>query len=200
MKNLILLLLLAGLVASCSLSPTLDQASLSATQAAAELEEQYAVYDGLITLRYISPSLQRVVIYDHTGLEPSGDLEARFANLQENFPELTPQMVVEFKAKNASPSPLESRFILGVDYVLVSDEQLHQLFAAQDGWLEFYKQFPLSQGVMTLSQVAFNPSMDLALVYVGNQSGWLAGAGYYLLMEKENGVWKILKETMAWIS
>jgi len=48
--------------------------------------------------------------------------------------------------------------------------------------------------------VGFNNNLDMALVYVGNQSGGLAGAGYYFLMAKENNTWKVIREDMAWIS
>jgi hypothetical protein len=200
MKIMLVFLFMAGLLASCTFPFTPDQASISATQASAELDEEYAVYSSLISDRYVSASVHRLVIRDHTGLEPSEDLDTRFEALQNNFPELTPEMVADFKAKNASPSALEPRFDLEVSYFLVSDEQLQQIFSTQDGWLEFYRQFVLSQGVLTLSRVAFNPHMDMAFVYVGNQSGWLAGAGYYLLMVKEKGAWKVLREEMAWIS
>ncbi len=198
--SVILLLLAVSLLTSCTFSFAQDKASTSATQAAMELEEEYAVYNALIVERYITASVHQVVIRDHTALEPSENLDTRFASLLKNIPELTPEMVAEFRSKNASQSPLEQRFNLGVDYVLVSDEQLHQIFAAQDGWVEFNKQFVLSQGMMTLSRVAFNPHMDKALVYVGNQYAWLGGMGYYLLLVKEDGTWKILREDMAWIS
>jgi hypothetical protein len=42
--------------------------------------------------------------------------------------------------------------------------------------------------------------MDQALVYAGNQSHWLAGAGYFYLLSKKDGVWVIQADTMVWIS
>ncbi len=47
------------------------------------------------------------------------------------------------------------------------------------------KRYPNSQGTMTLSRVGFNRNIKQALVYVGNQEGFLAGAGYYVLLVKK---------------
>ena len=187
-------------MASCSFPFKPDQASISATQQAVELQEEYAVYRSLIAARYVVGSVRMIVIHDHTGVEPSTDLEKRLDDLQTSFTELSREMVADFKAKNTSALPLETRFALPLSYILISDNQMQKIFTAQDGWQEFYRQFPHSQGAMILSRVAFNSQMDMALGYVGNQSGWLAGAGYYFLMVKDQGAWKILREFMAWIS
>jgi hypothetical protein len=45
-----------------------------------------------------------------------------------------------------------------------------------------------------------NAEMDLALVYAGNQSYYLAGAGHLLVMEKQKGNWTVIKSLMVWIS
>jgi len=50
------------------------------------------------------------------------------------------------------------------------------------------------------ARVGFNTENDKALVYVGNSEGGLAGAGYYILLVKENGAWVIKEEVMTWIS
>jgi len=62
------------------------------------------------------------------------------------------------------------------------------------------KRYPNSQGTMTLSGVGFNRNINQALVYVGNPEGFLAGAGYYVLLVKEKGTWVIKQKLMTWIS
>lgn len=53
---------------------------------------------------------------------------------------------------------------------------------------------------MTLSRVGFNSDRTRALVYVGNQSHWLTGAGFYLVLVKTKGGWSVEHEFMSWIS
>ncbi len=201
MKRHLILVLLASLLASCSFPSLQNQASATATQQAKAENEEYAVYSALITERYISPGLQIIVIHDHTGLDYEFiDLDARLKYVQENIPQLTPEIVADFKLKNVQPLPLKSQFSLNVSYLLMSDKEWREIFTDQDAWKYFYQLYPHSQGVMTLSRVGFNSDLDMALVYVGNSSGFLAGAGYYVLMVKENGLWEDVAEIMVWIS
>lgn len=200
MKTVMMMFLLACWMTSCVLPFGQDQTAISATQQAVEQDEEYAVYSALISARYVAGNIQQVVIHDQTGVDPFDNLDQRMEYVQNNIPELTQEMIDDFVENNKVAYPLESRFSLAVKYVLISEEQSRQIFAGQNGWDEFYKQYPNSQGEMTLSRVGFNATRDMALVYVGNQSYWLAGAGYFLLMVKENNVWKVQQETMAWIS
>jgi hypothetical protein len=70
----------------------------------------------------------------------------------------------------------------------------------QDGWQLFYEQYPGTPGITTISQVGFNVNFDQALVYVGTMSHWLAGAGYFMLLNKVNGAWIVDQQVMSWIS
>ncbi len=201
MKKYFILVLLSCLLASCSVPSLQNQAFATDTQQAIIDNEEYAVYSALITERYIRPSIHLIVIRDHTGLDYDGlDLDTRLTYVQQNLTQLTPELLDNFKLNNTQPFPLKSQFKLDVSYLLINDAQSKEIFASPDGWQNFYQRFPLSQGEMTLSRVGFNPSLDMALVYVGNTSGFLAGSGYYLLMSKENGIWKNVAEIMVWIS
>jgi hypothetical protein len=162
-------------------------------------EDEYAVYHALLEARYIVNDIQLIVISDHTGGETL-NLEERMGYIIQNFPDLTAEMISDFLVKNQQPTALEPLFDLGIPTVLLSDDEFQQIFMDQNGWQKFYDLYPGSQGVMTLSRVGFNAKRDMALVYVGNQSFWLAGAGYYLLLVKENNIWNIVDEEMAWIS
>jgi hypothetical protein len=90
---------------------------------------------------------------------------------------------------------------LGQVYVLLTEENMRQIFNInQNGWDVFYADYPGAPGITTLSRVGFNDAMDQALVYVGTQSHWLAGAGYIVLLVKVEGVWVIDQQVMTWIS
>ena len=91
---------------------------------------------------------------------------------------------------------------LGAPHRLVTETEIEGLFArsCDVGWARFYRKYPGSQGNMTLSRVGFNKARDAAVVYLGNQSHCLAGAGYFVFLKKEGGVWRVLKKYMLWVS
>lgn len=101
--------------------------------------------------------------------------------------------------RNAQPGQLSSDMQLGVEYVLLSSEELSTIFKQPDGWDVFHKKYSDS-GYTVFSRVGFNSTLDQAVVYVGSMAGPLMGAGYYYLLEKENGEWLIKEQIMVWIS
>jgi hypothetical protein len=109
--------------------------------------------------------------------------------------------VDSFRSRNEAAHPFPPDLDLGVPYSLLSQDQRNQIFGQnQSGWEVFYANYPNSPGITTLSRAGFNAAFDQALVYVGTQSNWLAGAGYYILMKKVNGAWTIDQRVMTWIS
>jgi hypothetical protein len=75
-----------------------------------------------------------------------------------------------------------------------------EIFGNYSGWGLFYRIYPDSQGVMTLSGIGFNQNATQALAYVGNQMHWASGAGYYVLLSKEDDRWIIKHQKTAWIA
>lgn len=105
-----------------------------------------------------------------------------------------------FLERNKQPSQLSNDMQLGIDYVLLGEEELYKI-TSQPDWLEVLNQkYPNSNGYIMLSRVGFNKSLDQAVIYVGNMLAPLSGAGYYYLMEKDNGEWKMMQQVMVWIS
>jgi len=186
------LLLLAG---CANPSPTANPAPTPDFDA-----EELAVYAALIEQRYASGH-QLIVIEEETSpfIQPD-EFDSALQRVKENLPGLSDATLEDFRAKNQEPHPVGSGLKLDVNVVLISQAEMTEIFQDSDGWDTFYDRYPDSQGVMTLSRVGFNAAMDQALVYVGNQSHWLAGAGYFLLLSKIDGRWTIQSEMMAWIS
>ena len=70
---------------------------------------------------------------------------------------------------------------------VLTQAQRNEMFNQNtSGWETFYKNYPSAPGITEVSRVGFNKSFDQALVYVGTQSHYLAGAGYYVLLVKTN--------------
>ncbi len=162
---------------------------------------EYAVYSALIEGMFSISQLDVVVIEDHTGLGVSSADAQQLAYLKESLPEVDQAMLDDFQARNAQAEPLAGRFTFKVKVKLISQDEVKQFFDPGGGaWDEFYKRYPNSQGIMTLSKVGFNVAGDRALVYVGNQSHFLAGTGYAVVLARKGGVWTILNQIMLWIS
>lgn len=155
--------------------------------------ESYAVYNVVIQT-FFPEKPEQLVIDALTAADFSGTPEGRGLHLDD-------ALIAEYQARNAQPVRLEAdRFSVGATVTLLEADEKVALFQTGQGWDQFYERFPGSQGVMTLSAVAFNAEMTQALVYMGNQSYWLAGAGYYIVLAKENGTWVVKEQQMAWIS
>jgi hypothetical protein len=162
--------------------------------------EQQAVYAALLHGLYSSANF---VIMDTSSTSPGGvgDIASILVNILQNMHGVDAHTADNFRARNDASYPVSPRMDLGVPYVLLTRDQMTQLFNQnQDGWQLFYEQYPGAPGITTLSRVGFNAAFDQALVYVGTMSHWLAGAGYFVLLNKVNGAWVVDQQVMSWIS
>ncbi len=162
--------------------------------------EEPAVYAALVKDMFPADML---VIRDTTATDPggTGNLDQTLQHVLANMHTVAPATVDSFRARNDRPYPLAADLQLGTKYVLLSQADMDALFNVnQDGWQMFYERYPDADGILTLSRVGFNSSMDQALVYAGSQSHYLAGAGYFFLLEKVNGAWMVDQKVMTWIS
>jgi hypothetical protein len=115
--------------------------------------------------------------------------------------DVSSETVDSFKARNEMSHPIRADMDLGSSYTLLTQTRKNQIFGQnQSGWDIFYNRYPQAPGITTLSRVGFNAAFDQALVYIGTQSNWLAGAGYYVLLKKGEAGWGIDQQVMTWIS
>lgn len=186
---LILWLIPASL--ACSLftsAPVLSQANI-------EKEEQ-AVYAAFVGGNN-GPAL---ILQDtSTGLSDDNPQQV-IDNIKDGFPDVSKDTIDSYMERNAQPSQLPPDMKIGVDYILLSEAELAEI-SSQGNWHEVLSEkYPGSDGYTIFSRVGFNQSLDQAVVYVGHVAGPLMGAGYYYLLEKENGEWIIKEQIMVWIS
>ncbi len=168
--------------------------------------EEYAVLSAVVQQGYVTEAIRQIVLSSETTLailssdKPLPDV---LAGYQKDMPELDQPLIDDFARSNAESRPLESRLQISVPYAFLSQQEQKEIFngtAGSTGWSAFYQKFPNSQGLMSLSRVGFNARMNKALVYVGNQSYWLAGAGYLVLLSRDTGQWQVEQREMVWIS
>ena len=122
-------------------------------------------------------------------------------SLRKKAPALQGTTIAAFLEANAKPALLRRSLHPAIAYELVDSTQLESAFGKnRDGWSEYYKRFPGSQGILTFSRVGFSADGTQALFFFTNQCGVLCGTGQYVVMEKRNGSWVAEKEIMKWIS
>ena len=174
-------------------------------------DEEYAVYSAVIADMFAGgkvtfdtqAKVKVLVIKDHTVNDPlRADVESQdWRYLKQNFLSVSQAAIDDFVAKNKEAHQLKDAFSVELNHTMIRKDELDQMFkGGVGGWEEFYKRFPGSGGFVGISRAGFNPEMNQALVYVEHGCGGLCGTGHYLLLEKNDGKWKVAKKFMAWIS
>lgn len=190
------LFILAFLLAACGTKTT-----PSPTPSADQIDqEEQAVYAAVLKDLYGAPLY---VLMDTTSTDPggAGNTAAQLEYVLKNLHDVAPGVADSFKARNDKSYPLSPDMKLGVEYVLLSPDQRNQIFSQnQNGWDTFYQNYPSAPGLTSISRVGFNQAFDQAMVYVGTQSHYLAGAGYFLLLVKTGSAWVVSQKVMTWIS
>jgi hypothetical protein len=194
-KNLLLVLFV--FVASCSpAKPTL----LPTPATDQTNREEQAVYAFLLAKMY---QHKGYVIMADTATSATGvDNTAQTLDyVLQNMHDVAPETLDSFRARNDASQTLRPDMQLGGPYSLLSQAGKDQIFSQnQSGWDIFYNRYPQAPGITTFSRVGLNASLDQALVYMGTQSNWQVGSGYYILLRKVNGTWGIDQQVMVWVS
>jgi len=157
--------------------------------------EECVVYSSLIRNMY---KAELIVIKEET--ESFTVTEETLKYIKKVLPEIEQETLGDFKEKNKNNHTLIKNSDIEGNNVFIAEKEAEDIFKEKNGWDEFYEKYPNSQGIMSLSRVGFNGKKNQALVSVGNQSHWLAGNGYYILLVKENNIWLIKGKVLSWIS
>jgi hypothetical protein len=185
-----LLLLLIPAAMGCSLftsAPIPSQADID--------QEEQAVY-GFFAMDKETPLILQET---STGVSDD-DARTTIENLKGNLPGISKATIDSYIARNTLPAQLSPDMNLGMDYILLSQDDLAKI-TRQPNWNEILaEKYPGSNGYLIFSHAGFNRTLDQAVIYVGQVAGPLMGSGSYYLLEKQNGEWKIKKEIGVWIS
>jgi hypothetical protein len=192
----------------------LPSPSLSAISAASQNNpemETYAVYSALIKEMYVHDGIKLLVIETANECPKSSEdnkasdenAEQMRRELEKDLPGLERTTVEDFLAQSNKCEPLSRRFDVPVNYVLMPNKEIDRVFRKDGvggGWKRFYDEYQDSSGIISFSNVGFNAEMNQAFIYTGKSCGGLCGAGYEVLLTKQDGVWKVLSKTMTWVS
>ncbi len=185
----VLFLLLIPVSMACALFTSTPAPS----EADIEKEEQ-AVYSF-----FVNKGTTLILQDTSTGISEDDPRKA-INNLKGSLPGISKATMDSYVERNRRSSQLSPDMDLGVDYVLLSQNEVAKI-SSQPNWNELLaEKYPGSYGYLIFSRVGFNRTLDQAVIYVGQVIGPLMGSGSYYLLEKKNGEWKIKKEIGVWIS
>ncbi len=118
-------------------------------------------------------------------------------DLKANLKGLQDETIQNYIIRNKTTMTLENKFRCEMKIILVKESKIKKIL--KKGWSNFKKKYPYSSGFIFLSRVGFNKDKTQALIYVGELWGPLAGVGYYILYNLENGEWISKASFMVWI-
>jgi hypothetical protein len=189
LKNTSLILLALNFLACSLFTPN---AAPSAADIAKEEQAIYATFFG--------KSAGTVIILQDTSTNISSDDPQKTIDyIKSGLTTISKDTLDNYLERNREPSQLAPDMQIGVEYVLLSTDELSTVMRQPDGWDAFYAKYSHS-GYTQFSRVGFNKTLDQAVVYVGGMAGPLMGSGFYYLLEKKGGDWLIKEQVMVWIS
>jgi hypothetical protein len=163
--------------------------------------EEASVYAALFTEIYGEPRMYVLMEQSSPGMDGVEALDSIIDTYLTRFSDLEAETAESFRLGNETATSLPPDMEIGLPYVLLTQADFDQIFALNtSGWDVFYTRYPNSPGMTTVSRVGVNDDFTQAFLYAGTWSNWLAGAGFYYLLEKVDGEWVILQQVMAWIS
>ena len=171
--------------------------------------QDYALYDRIITEKFLASSTQLVLIRRTTGvrIDPAYSEPSSIASFFESQPlfdgQLSDELVADFVRKSQRPSHLEPHFHFGVPYRLVANEE-GDPEVSLPGHPVSRVDGPLLApdsilGVLEFSRVAWSQSAHRALVYVGIVRRDGTGGGMLVLLASRAGQWAMLDTEVIWV-
>ena len=121
--------------------------------------------------------------------------------LADSLPDVARDLIRDFNRVATDESRIEP-FELGRSKLhLLADSTLARFFGRYTpGWEGFRRAFPGGGPIVSVSRVGLSRDGHWAMVYVGSQGDWLAGAGYFYILYNDTGVWRERHRQVLWIS
>jgi hypothetical protein len=122
--------------------------------------------------------------------------------LKKEFPEIDEMLLSSFIANNSEKMILDEQTKLDTNFFWY--EQFKSENLDENGKFDAYSvgrnKFQNFNGIIELSKVGFNADMSQALICIGVRKGPMNGYGDYLILQKSNNKWQVVRVVHAWIS
>jgi hypothetical protein len=159
-------------------------------------KEEQAIYAYFLT----EVGEPAIILQNTASFLTEADPEESMEYVKSGLDGISKETFENYMARNAQSVALPGNMNLGVQYVILTPEELAEV-GSQPNWGKLLaERYPGSNGYTIFSRVGFNNSLDQALVYVGNVGGPLVGSGSYYLLEKKDGKWVMIEQVNVWMS
>ena len=169
--------------------------------------EDYALYDQVVTSKFLTSATRLVVIERMTRLRLSPDEEGpatiEAIQEQEYFDgELPPDLIREFSAVNRQASRLEGRFHFGVGYRFATGERIEDPEVSLPWPATVARARPIHAPPvldrLAFSRVARSLRNDHALMYVEALRPDGTGAGFLVWCRRQGRSWTLFDTEVVW--
>ncbi|MBC7847031.1 MAG: hypothetical protein H7Y10_11110 [Flavobacterium sp.] len=158
------------------------------------LNEKFTASNDLVINQKTSKSVSFTVSFATNYIQP----------LKTEFPNLDTTIFTTLVESNVLAYNLDNKFTTSTKTItLVSSEELQYLFNSNDvnqGWSDFNKKYPNSNGIIKMSRVGFSSDKSQAIVAVEHYYGSLGADGLLIYLIKEQNNWRIIKTINPWVS
>ena len=108
----------------------------------------------------------------------------------------------DFLKKNRSATQIVFATNILKSVELVSNATLKEIFSAKhdaktNGWDVFYRRFPDTDGLITISRVGLDSKGTVAIIYLEKQRGYVSGRDSIRVLRRESGKWVLKHERIG---
>jgi len=102
------------------------------------------------------------------------------------------EVVEAWRKKNESISLLQRKFDFKYEYHMVTRTELDE-YESDNFFGEFYKRYPDSNGLISVSRIGYDKTKNTALIHVIHSYGTLGARYYFIVLQKNTGGWDIVR-------
>jgi len=148
--------------------------------------DAYAVYAALMSRDYHPPAKKLIVEQ-----ETVNPIDPRLCLLDDKaFRKEYSEAIEDYYERWKDQYRLARQLKTEIDYSLVARQDLSEFFKKDaGGWDAFYKRYPDSSGIFSVSVVGFNRSKTQAILYVSHTYGYQGAWGSLRALYKLRGNW-----------
>ena len=170
--------------------------------------EQVAIAAYLNSLLDEKPIVKTLAIASNTATADEVFIGTKptVSKFKAEMPEASDAVIEDFLRVIAAPTVLQiPRHLVRKElrWVIADEASLARIFDRQSlgaAWKQFYKEYPNTTGLTRISRVGLDDSSAQALLYLSVTPAGLGGAGFFILLRRHFGVWRVLASKMAWVS
>ncbi|MGJ7528438.1 hypothetical protein ACSFB7_22200 [Variovorax sp. GB1P17] len=125
--------------------------------------------------------------------------------LKKVVPQATDAVIDDFIRVLAVDSALQIPLHLAhrnIRLQMAKEVELDRIFKAAggQGWIKFYKAYPEAGGLVRLSRAGLDERSTQALFFMSISGGMMRGTGFFVLLHRRFGIWRVLATEQAWVS